>query len=236
MSGLAGIAGISLSNANSGPDRAEVAVSTIKSRDFLKHLLTFDNILPNLMAVKNFNKEKNQVEYDETKYTQKDGWTQNKPSYLEAMKVYDKILSVSVNKKTQFLSISVNHVSPKFAYDLISLIITETNSLQRDRDLKEAEITLGYLFQELEKTQDVDLRLSINQLIESQMKKKMLARVKTNYLLEPLDLPYVPEERTSPRRTMIVLIGSFSGLIIAIFINLVSFYGFGRVNIINIEK
>ena len=92
---------------------------------------------------------------------------------------------------------------------------------------------MGYLYQELEKTKDVDLRLSINQLIESQMKKKMLARVKTNYLLEPLDLPFVPEERASPVRTKIVLFGSLLGLLIAIFLNLFSFYGFGKVNIIN---
>ena len=89
------------------------------------------------------------------------------------------------------------------------------------------------MYKELEKTQDVDLRLSINQLIESQMKKKMLARVKTNYLLEPLDLPYVPEQRTSPRRTFIVLIGSMIGFVLGILINLLSFYGLGRVNILS---
>jgi LPS O-antigen subunit length determinant protein (WzzB/FepE family) len=235
MSGLAGIAGISLTNANAGPDRAEVALATIKSRDFLKHILTFENILPNLMAAKGFNKETNETEYDSTKYSIEKGWLQDKPSYLQAMKQYENILTVSVNNKTQFLSISVEHVSPIFAYDLISLILQETNSLQRDRDLEEAEITLGYLFQELEKTQDVDLRLSINQLIESQMKKKMLARVKTNYLLEPLDLPYIPEERTSPRRTFIVLIGTMVGFFIGIMLNLASFYGLNRVNIFNLD-
>ncbi len=235
MSGLAGIAGISLTNANAGPDRAEVALATIKSRDFLKHLLSFENILPNLMAAEGFNKETRETIYSSDKYTVKDGWLQEKPSYLEAMKKYDGILSVSVNNKTQFLSISVEHVSPIFAYDLISLILQETNSLQRDRDLEEAEITLGYLFQELEKTQDVDLRLSINQLIESQMKKKMLARVKTNYLLEPLDLPFIPEERTSPQRTLIVMIGTVVGFILGIALNLASFYGLRRVNIFYLE-
>ena len=83
------------------------------------------------------------------------------------------------------------------------------------------------MYKELEKTQDVDLRLSINQLIESQMKKKMLARVKTNYLLEPLDLPYVPEQRTSPRTAFIVLVGTTIGLVLGILINLLSYYGLG---------
>lgn len=235
MSGLAGIAGISLTSANAGPDRAEVALATIKSRDFLKHLISFDYVLPNLMVAEGFNKETKETFYDSAKYTIEDGWLQDEPSYLEAMKKYNSILSVSVNNKTQFLSIAVEHISPVFASDLISLILKETNALQRNRDLEEAEVTLGYLFQELEKTQDVDLRLSINQLIESQMKKKMLARVKTNYLLEPLDLPYIPEERTSPRRTFIVMIGTIIGLFLGIVLNLASFYGLGRVNIYNLE-
>ena len=232
MSGLAGIAGISLSGANAGPDRAEVALATIKSRDFLKHLLEFDSVLPNMMAIKKYNKNTKTIEHDESKYSNEGGWIIDKPSYLQAMKQYDNIVSVSVNKKTQFISVAVTHQSPVFAYDLLSLIIEKTNSLQRDRDLQEAEITLGYLYNELEDTQDVDLRLSINQLIESQMKKKMLARVKTNYLLEPLDLPYLPEERTSPQRTKIVLIGSFIGFFLGLLLNLISFYALGRINII----
>ena len=232
MSGLAGIAGISLSGSNAGPDRAEVALATIKSRDFLKHLIKFDNVLPNLMAIEAYNKNSKEIEYNKSKYSIESGWVVDKPTYLQAMKQYNEIVSVSVNKKTQFLSVSVTHQSPIFAYDLLSLIIENTNSLQRDRDLQEAEITLGYLYEELEKTQDVDLRLSINQLIESQMKKKMLARVKTNYLLEPLDLPFIPEERTSPKRTQIVLIGSFIGLVLSLFLNLISFYALGRKNII----
>jgi len=211
-------------------------LATIKSRDFLKHLLEFSDILPNLMAAESYNKSSGQIKYDSNKFDPQAGWLLDKPSYLEAMKQYNKILDVSINKKTQFLHISITHISPTFAYDLLALIIQETNTLRRDRDLKEAEITLGYLYQELENTTDVDLRLSINQLIESQMKKKMLARVKTNYLLEPLDLPFIPEERASPVRTKIVLFGSMIGFFIALFLNLLSFYGLGRVNIINSQN
>ena len=88
----------------------------------------------------------NKIKYDEELYDPKNGWVVKKPSYLDAMKMYNDIVSVSLNRKTQFLDVSVIHVSPKFAHDLLSLIIQETNSLQRNRDLQEAEITLGYLY------------------------------------------------------------------------------------------
>ena len=136
MSGLAGIAGISLSGANAGPDRAEVALATIKSRDFLKHLLEFDSVLPNLMAIDEYNNTTKVIKYDKSKYSNESGWVIAKPSYLQAMKQYDKVVSASVNKKTQFLSVSVTHQSPIFAYELLSLIIENTNYLQRDRDLQ----------------------------------------------------------------------------------------------------
>ena len=87
MSGLAGIAGISLSNSTAGPDRAEVALATIKSRDFLKHLLEFPDILPNLMAVESYDKyPQGKIKYDSKKFDPQSGWLVDKPSYLEAMK------------------------------------------------------------------------------------------------------------------------------------------------------
>ena len=49
MSGLAGLAGISLSNSTAGPDRGEVALHTLNSGDFLNHLLEFTDLLPNLL-------------------------------------------------------------------------------------------------------------------------------------------------------------------------------------------
>ena len=50
MGGLASMAGITLPS--SGEDKSAIAIKTIQSRAFLKHLITFENVLPSLMASK----------------------------------------------------------------------------------------------------------------------------------------------------------------------------------------
>ena len=48
LGGLASVAGFNLSNSSND---AILAIKTIKSRDFLKHLLNFDIVLPNLIGI-----------------------------------------------------------------------------------------------------------------------------------------------------------------------------------------
>lgn len=228
LGGIASMAGISLSGGTEEPDRGDVALATIGSRDFLKHLLEFEEVLPNLMAVKSYDHSSQKIIYDDNLYNPVDGWVGEKPSYLLALREYNSIVSTYISKGTGFLHISVIHQSPKFAYEFLNLIVREINYLSRKRDLEEAEQSLGFLYEQLELTPKLDIKLSINQLIESQMKTRMIANVKTNYLLEPLDRPYLPEQRTSPRRTFIVLAGSFIGLILGIIIALIKGYGFKK--------
>ena len=52
-SGLAAMAGVSLPS--SGEDKAAQTMELIQSRKFVQHLMTFDNILPSIMAPKSYN-------------------------------------------------------------------------------------------------------------------------------------------------------------------------------------
>jgi LPS O-antigen subunit length determinant protein (WzzB/FepE family) len=133
-------------------------------------------------------------------------------------------LSIIMDNKTSFITLSMDHRSPLFAESFLSLIIEEINSLSRERDIKESEASLNYLYNELNSSKQSDIRLTISQLIESQLKKQMLARVKTDYILQSLDPPFIPEERTSPQRTSLVLISTFIGVIVAILFTLIRFY------------
>ena len=56
--------------------------------------------------------------------------------------------------------------------------------------------SLDYLYQKLDETFQDNVKLSISSLIESQLKKQTLAKVKDNYLVDPLDSPFIPEEGT----------------------------------------
>lgn len=210
------------------PTRRDIFMATMKSRDFLNHLLTFDDILPNLVATKRYNKETEKIEYNEEIYTPDTGWVNGYPPFHEIQAAYFNSVQAYTNGRTGLITINVTHQSPVFAYDFLSKIIEEVNSRSRAKDRVEAEATLIYLNDELQNTTQGDIKLAINQLIESQLKSKMLANVKKNHFIEPIDMPYIPEQRTSPRRTLIVIIATISGFLLSFLGNLLFYFAYSK--------
>ena len=127
---------------------------------------------------------------------------------------------------TGYMYLSVTHLSPKFAYELLNLIISEVNSLSRARDLQESKDSLNFLYNQLTETNQTEIKDSINQIIGSELRRQMLAEVKKNYLINPLDKPFIPEMKSSPNRARICILGTILGFFLSILISLVMYYGF----------
>tara|TARA_B110000003_G_C16629806_1_gene526216 strand:+ start:1077 stop:2003 length:927 start_codon:yes stop_codon:yes gene_type:complete len=224
LGGLASIASLGMSNGSSL--KGSRALATAQSREFFDHLVTFDSVLLNLMATKSFDNQGKQIIYDPKKYNVIEGeWVAGtKPSNWNAYKTYRKNLSVNFDPKTNFVRIAVNHKSPEFAKYFLELIIKELNLLSRNRALAQSQASLDYLYEELNSYQLNDVKLAISQLIETQLKTQMLARVKVDYALESLDKPYLAKERTSPRRKTITISAFFLGLLASAFFVLIRFF------------
>ena len=90
----------------------------------------------------------------------------------------------------------------------------------------ESEDSLEYLYSELAKTKQIEIKNSINQLILSELRRQMFAEVRTNYLINPLDQPFLPELKSSPNRAKICISGTILGFFIGILIALVRYFGF----------
>lgn len=222
LGGLASIAGF---NSSEGNIEGSKALAKVKSREFFSHLITFDDVLPNLMAQKSFDPDTQKTIFDTDIYDDKSKeWVNGSPTNWIAYKVYLKNIRIIMDPKTSFITVSISNRSPYFAESFLSLIIQEVNSQSQKKDLQESADSLNYLYQELANSSQTEVRTTISQLIESQLKKQMLARVKTDYILEGLDKPFVPKERTSPQRTRITIVSFFVGLILAVFFTLIRFY------------
>ena len=224
---IGSIAGINLSGG--GSSKSSLVTATIESRDFLKHLLTFDKVLPSLVAIKGYNKESGELIFDEGVYDEKNDIItsdpEKKPTFHNAFLAYNSMINVSTTN-TGYIYLSVTHISPKFAYELLNLIIDEVNSLSRARVLLESKKSLNFLYNQLSETKQIEIKNSINQIIESQLRKQMLAEVQKNYLINPLDKPFLPEMKSSPNRARICILGTILGFFISILISLVKYYGF----------
>ena len=147
---------------------------------------------------------------------------------MEGYRELHNSLDIRRSEDSGFLYLNFEHPSPHFAYYLVDLIIKEVNSIRRSQDLESTEEALTYLYEQLKNTRESELRLSINQIIESQLRKKMLAHIKENYAIFPIDEPYVPLLKTSPTRSYIVIISTIVGFILSIIILLTMKYGFNR--------
>ena len=229
-SGLSSLIGVSSSTTS----KAQFAIEKIKSRDFLKHLLTFDLVLESLYAQDYYDLSSDRLYFDSSLYDfSKDTWVRDipsnralKPSYLEVYSEYLKTISIEEDKSSGYIKMSVKHISPVFAYDFLKLIIQEANILAKKADLDEATNSLIYLNKQLESVTQSDIRNSINDIIESQLKVQMFANIRDDYLLVSLDKPFIPEVRSEPSRSIIVIISTILGFIIGSVLILANHYIF----------
>ena len=70
----------------------------------------------------------------------------------------------------------------------------------------EASSSLDYLYAELSKTPQQEIKQSISALIEGQLRTKMLANVRNDYLVRTLDSPQLPYKKSAPTSNQMKLL------------------------------
>ena len=223
-SSIGGSSAISAFVGMSGSSKSDSprAAILLRSKDLVKRIIKNEDVLENIFAFKAYDPDLQRSIFNTEIYnSDTNEWKVPKPSYIESSRAYNRIVSIEIDKFNGFITVSVTHGSPIFANKFLELIIKELNDLAKERELSETERSLDYLYLKLEDTFQENVRLSISSLIENQLKKQMFANVSDNFLLNPLDGPYIPDLRSSPQRTRIVVIGTgfgfFFGLIFVLF-------------------
>ncbi|WP_221892364.1 Wzz/FepE/Etk N-terminal domain-containing protein [Teredinibacter haidensis] len=221
--GLASLAGVDL---GASGDKSVVAIEIMKSRRFINEFIHKHNLLVPLVAAKGWNLNKDSLIFDSDIYDQNSGeWIRDvspprkaKPSDWEAYEYFLENFSVSQDKKNGLIVVSIKHFSPTLAQEWVSSLILDINEYMRTRDVEESSRSIEYLSLQLGNTSVADMRKVFSQLIEEQTKTIMLANVRQEYTFTTIDPAVVPEEKDSPKRSLIVLIalilGGFIGVVI----------------------
>ena len=212
---LASFAGINLKSEGT---KGAMIVNTINSRAFLKHLLSFDDVLPSIVAAESYDSESKKLVFNPDIYdaTNKE-WLQAKPSYLQAYPVYRGMITIDFHDVRNTIFIEAEHISPIFAQEFLTLIIREADNSIRQRDLLRSSQAIEYLTSELAKTPLTEVRTSINGLMQRQLEQQMRGGISSNFVINVVDPPFIPIHKSRPSRTFICLIGGFFGFVIAIF-------------------
>ncbi len=234
--GLASLAGLNLDTSSGSFNSKNPAYVTAKitSRSFFDHLASFPGVLENVFAHESFDFGSKNIIYDENIFNSKTnewvripaGLRKSKPSSLEAHEVFLSDLTISVDKKTQFIYLSYDHSSPFFAKQILELIFREINSLQKEQDLIQSTKELDYLTNLQSTNKLLYVEQSLSNLILKIINEQMLASVNDEYLVEYIDEPFIAESRIFPRRTSLVLSVTAVGFVITILSMLIFNFGF----------
>lgn len=225
LGGLAAMAGVNLSN-HSGTDRTKLAIEVLKSRNFLGEMIFENELIVPIMAAKGWSRLDDRLILNEEIYdVDKKKWLRDasppykpKPSIQEAYKEFKKILSISKDDETGLVTLSVEFYSPYVAKKWVEQLIVAVNENMRQRDIKEAKKSIDYLKIELKKTNIAELRTALYSLIEEQTKTLMLANARDEYVFKIIDPPIIPEEKSNPKRAIIVIVSFILGGLLSVVI------------------
>jgi uncharacterized protein involved in exopolysaccharide biosynthesis len=226
LGGLASLAGFGRSVQ---VDNVTLAQEIIKSRAFTTHFIRSHHLEIPLMATKGWDKKNHSWIIDSEKYDENaKKWVRKvkppktpEPSDWELYKVFSKKISISSEKLTGLIRINMVSLSPEAAKQWLDFIVIDINDHMRKRDIDEAQKSILYLQRQLEKTSVTNMEQVFYQLIEQQTKTMMLAEARTEYTLKIIDPAVVPEEKSGPKRALIVAGATVAGLVLGIFIVLI---------------
>ena len=149
-----------------------------------------------------------------------EGWRERGPvpSMWEAYKRFnDDVRSVEEDKKTGLVTLSIEVRDPERAAEWANAYVAMANELIRNDSVVEATRALDYLNAEAEKATMAGLRDTIYRVIEGQLKKIMLANARPEYAFKVVDRAVVPEEKSYPKRALIVILAFMLGGALGVF-------------------
>lgn len=184
-------------------------LATLKSRTLIQQFIQDGRLMP--------------VLFEDDWDSEANAWATDDPSEQPTLwhghKLFvERILRVGEDKKTGLVTIAVEWKDAEIAATWVSGLIARTNAFLREKAIQESEKNLAYLQQQLRQTGQVELQQSAYALVESEMKKLMLAKGNEEYAIKTIDPAQPPKRHYKPNRALITvagfLIGGFAGLLI----------------------
>lgn len=219
--GLAALAGVDLMGQSD--EKTTLGLAVLRSRKFISDFVERHDLLVPLIAARGWDRETGELIIDPDDYdVDAQKWVRDVrfprkviPSMQEAHEMFiEDVLTVSQNSKTGYVTVTIEHYSPFVAQQWVSWLVEDINETIMQKDVREAQQAIDYLNEQIKATSLAELRNVFSRLIEEQTKTIMLAAVTDEYLFKTVDPPVAPEEKSRPKRALIVLIGAFlSGLL-----------------------
>jgi uncharacterized protein involved in exopolysaccharide biosynthesis len=217
LGGLASLAGVELGGDGGG--EAAIAQEILLSWGFVEKFVEENNLAVEVFAADGWDRESNQLSIDNDLYDiDANRWTRNPPSGKTvnptSWEIYEEFLemvSISTDKKTGLISLSVEYFSPYIAKQWVDQLVVAINQYMQQRKLQMVNTNIEYLEAQIEKTSIARMKEVFYTVIEEQIKNKMLAEASPEYVFVTVSPAMVPEEKSQPKRALICILGPTFG-------------------------
>ena len=137
----------------------------------------------------------------------------------DTIKKLKKIVSISSDKKSGAITLSVVLPDRFLAKKLLEIYLHESTNYLRKIDMLEINKKLHYYKNELANTNDIELKTQISQLISALIQKKVLSSASEFYIVKEITKPEVAfiKDKTKPKRALIVIVAFITSIILGIF-------------------
>jgi uncharacterized protein involved in exopolysaccharide biosynthesis len=203
-SGVAGMLGLDVGR-NALTTAASLAV--LRSRQLGERFIVERNLLPVIFASR----------WDAGTQRWRVRSARDVPTLQDAYERFSKnILAIQEDKRSGLVKLTVEWRDPAVAAAWANGIVSRANELIAQEAIASADKNVEYLSSEVSKTEIVGIRQAIFSLMETEIRKRMLARTRPDYAFRVLDAAKAPDEKryVKPRRIVFLLVGALSGAVL----------------------
>ena len=226
LGGLASLAGVKIGAGESS--EAQVAQEIMKSWSFIEGFIESNDLAVDIFASHGWDKVSNKLLIDSDTYDGKNKkWVSKdgSPSSWDLFKAFSDIVSVSEDKKSGLVSVSIESYSPQIAKHWLDLYVAAINDHMQKRKMAKVGRNIEYLEAQIKKTNITEMQEVFYTIIEEQIKSKMLAEASPDYAFVTVSPSMVPEQKSQPKRAVICILGTLLGGMLSLLLVLVMHYG-----------
>ena len=223
LGGLASLAGVNMTGVEA--NESQIAQEVMQSWNFIDNFINENDLAVQLLASERWDKQSNQLSFDTDLYDlrqrkwlieDEDEGGLREPSSWELFSRFSEMLVVTEDKKTDLVSVSITFYSPFLAKKWVDMYVDAINQHMQSRQVSKVTNNIEYLQAQIEKTQIAEMKDVFYNIIQEQIKNKMIAEASPEYVFVAVSPSMIPEEKSSPRRVIICVLGSVLGGVFAL--------------------
>jgi len=229
LGGLAGLAGVGLSG-NGLQTKTRLAIEVLQSRAFIVSFIERYDLLPELVAVKHWDPVKSELVYNSELYDPAAReWTpdaKEAEGFLSLQRAFERFSDAMTVSELSggWVSLQIEHASPIVAQQWVDLLTQDLNISLKQKEVAEAERSISYLRDQIEKTPLTELKVMFYELIQAKTETVMLAMARPEYIFQTIDPAIAPEQPAGPNRSLMLAIFAVLSTIVAVLAVLAKHY------------